>query len=34
MDLKVYINFIKFMAYNIKYQQKAYIIIMCIIKSM
>ena len=27
MDLKVYINFIKFMAYNIKYQQKAYIII-------
>ena len=34
MDLKVYINFIKFMAYNIKYQQKAYIFIMCIIKSM
>ena len=34
MDLKVYINFIKFMVYNIKYQQKAYIIIMCIIKSM
>ena len=33
MDLKVLINFIKFMAYNIKYQQKAYIIIMCI-KSM
>ena len=32
MDLKVYINFIKFVAYNIKYQQKAYyIIIMCII---
>ena len=31
MDLKVQIsNFIKFMAYNIKYQQKAYIIIMCI----
>ena len=31
MDLKVYINFIKFMAYNIKYQQKAaYINIMCI----
>ena len=29
MDLKVYINFIKFMAYNIKYQQKAYIIIKC-----
>ena len=27
MDLKVYVNFIKFMAYNIKYQQKAYIII-------
>ena len=34
MDLKVYINFIRFMAYNTKYQQKAYIIIMCIIKSM
>ena len=34
MDLKVYINFIKFMAYNIKYQQKTYIIIMCIIKPM
>ena len=34
MDFKVYINFIKFMTYNIKYQQKAYIIIMCIIKSM
>ena len=33
MDLKVYIHFIKFMAYNIKYQQKAYIIILCI-KSM
>ena len=32
MNLKVLINFIKFMAYNIKYQQ-AYIIIMCI-KSM
>ena len=30
MDLKVHINFIKFMSYNIKYQQKAYIIIMCI----
>ena len=34
MDLKVYINYIKFMAYNIKYHQKVYIIIMCIIKSM
>ena len=34
MDLKIYITFIKFMAYNIKYQQKAYIIIMCNIKSM
>ena len=32
MDL-VLINFTKFMDYNIKYQQKAYIIIMCI-KSM
>ena len=30
MDLKVHNNLIKFMAYNIKYQQKAYIIIMCI----
>ena len=33
MDLKVLINFTKFMDYNIKYQQKAYIIIMYI-KSM
>ena len=33
MDLKVLINFTKLMDYNIKYQQKAYIIIMCI-KSM
>ena len=33
MDLKVLINFTKFMDYNIKYQKKAYIIIMCI-KSM
>ena len=33
MDLKVLINFTKFMDYTIKYQQKAYIIIMCI-KSM
>ena len=32
MDLKVYMAYN--MAYNIKYQQKAYIIIMCIIKSM
>ena len=30
MDLKVRINLIKFMAYNIKYRQKAYIIIMSI----
>ena len=33
MDLKVLINFTEFMDYNIQYQQKAYIIIMCI-KSM
>ena len=28
--MKIHINFHKLMAYNTKYQQKAYIIIMCI----
>ena len=30
MDLKVHIKFIELMAYNIKYQQKDYLIIMYI----
>ena len=34
MALFICYHTMSFMAYNIKYQQKAYIIIMCIIKSM